>query len=480
MRSRTTALILAAFVVGALVACDASREVGSRDDASPGDPVVVAELNAELRSVLVERSFTGRIEETLETRLGRPLDARLADVGRLLFFDPILSLTRDNSCAGCHGPNVSFNDSGSIAIGVGNNGVVGPGRKGPFNQRRAPTLINAAFYPRLMWDSRFFSVAHDPFRNDLGFVFPEPEGEGLSHLPHLLTAQAFTPVVNRVEMAGSYAGDNGSMRSEIADRVGAVEEYRSRFAEIFDDVAAGEPIRYQHIARALAEFQFTLVRADAPFDRFARGDDDAMTPPQKEGALLFFGRGFCGECHIVRDFGNEMFSDFEPHVLGVPQLVPTETNVVFDGPGQDEDYGLEQVSGRPFDRYKFRTSPIRNAVFQPTFMHNGAYVCLEDAVRHHFEAPERLERYVPEGLDPALGLSAAPTDSLYFRLHGFMRDQPMTVTEEQVEKILDFIRVGLTDPGASPDSLRHLVPESLPSGLSVHEFEWDVPLGGGC
>lgn len=190
------------------------------------DPAVEAALNERLSSILSARDFTGRVEATLEQRLGRPIDPRLAEVGRLLFFDPILSLNGDNSCSGCHGPNVSFNDSRSIAIGVGNNGVVGPGRRGPYNQRWAPSLINAAFYPRLMWDSRFAATSVDPFRNALGFEFPEPEGLSLSHMEHLLGAQAFTPIVNRVEMAGTdFVGDNDAMRAALVERVYGIDEY---------------------------------------------------------------------------------------------------------------------------------------------------------------------------------------------------------------------------------------------------------------
>ena len=80
-----------------------------------------------------------------------------------------------------------------------------------------------------------------------------------------------------------------------------------------------------------------------------------------------------------------MFSDFQDHVIGVPQIAPQVTNNTFDGPGANEDFGREQVTGDPADRYKFRTSPLRNVAVQPTFMHNGAFTSLEDAVRHHLE-----------------------------------------------------------------------------------------------
>jgi cytochrome c peroxidase len=449
----------------------------SRADA-PVDPAVVAELDTNLSRILVQRDFTGRVEETLEERLGRSIDAGLAEVGRLLFFDPILSLTGDNSCSGCHGPNVSFNDSRPIAIGVGNNGIVGPGRRGPYNQRRAPTLLNAAFFPRLMWDSRFSSTSYDPFNNAQGFTFPEPEGRTLSDMEHLLIAQAFTPVVNRVEMAGpDFAGDNDAMRDEVVSRVDAIAEYRRLFGEAFPEVAEGGALRYEHIARALAEFQFTLIRADAPIDRFARGETTAMTVEQKRGALLFFTPDVtppaCAECHKVDAYANQMFSDFEPHVLAVPQIVPGGRNVVYDGPGADEDYGLEQQTQNEADRYKFRTSPIRNAAFQPQFMHNGAYVCLDEAIRHHLDAINLAQTYSADRLDVALDGSLGPVEPMLGRVQELIV-RPISLTEDEFDQVLAFVRDALTDPGAHPDSLLALTPETVPSGLPVHDFETNI------
>jgi len=103
---------------------------------------------------LVERlqrlGFTGNIEATLEQRLGRPVDAARANVGRLLWFDTITGLNNDNTCTGCHSPTRGFGDTQSIAIGIDNNGIVGPDRRRPRNQRRTPMAINTAFYPNLM------------------------------------------------------------------------------------------------------------------------------------------------------------------------------------------------------------------------------------------------------------------------------------------------------------------------------------------
>ena len=161
-----------------------------------------AALDEQLEAVLARHGFTGRIESTLEQRLGRKLDNQLSDLGRLLFFDTVGGLNNDNNCSGCHSPMTGFGDSQSIAIGIDNNGIVGPDRAGPRNQRRTPTVSNTAFYPNLMWNSRFAALSHDPFDNSAGFQFPLPEGLTLSYQPHLLVAQAFIPPTERVEVAG--------------------------------------------------------------------------------------------------------------------------------------------------------------------------------------------------------------------------------------------------------------------------------------
>lgn len=104
-------------------------------------------LDAQLTERLREGGFTGTAESALTLRLGRPIDRRLADIGRLLWFDTVTGLNGDNSCAGCHSPTNGFGDTQSIAIGIENNGVVGPDRTGPRNERRAPMIINSAFSP---------------------------------------------------------------------------------------------------------------------------------------------------------------------------------------------------------------------------------------------------------------------------------------------------------------------------------------------
>jgi cytochrome c peroxidase len=431
-------------------------------------------LDEELQAVLREAGFTGRIESTLEQRLGRRLDLQLADLGRNLWFDTLTGLNNDNACAGCHSPTAGFGDTQSIAIGIDSNQVVGPHRAGPRNMRRAPMVINTVFLPRLMWNSRFEALSGDPFDNSAGLQFPAPEGLTLSGQPHLLTAQAFIPPTERNEVAGfDFVGDNDAIRAEVVNRLNATPAYRKLFAKSFPAVKAGDPITYEMFARAIAEFEFTLTFANAPIDRFARGETDAMTVAEKQGALLFFGAARCSLCHSVSGRSNEMFSDFQEHVLGVPQIAPSLTNAAFDGPGLNEDFGLEQITGNPADRYKFRTSPLRNVAVQPTFMHNGAFTRLDDAIRHHLNVMDSASHYTPASQNLPADLSGplGPMAPVLARLDPTL-STPIILTESQFDQLLAFVRHGLLDPRATPNRLRHLIPHTVPSGRPVLVFEF--------
>jgi cytochrome c peroxidase len=218
----------------------------------------------------------------------------VADIGRLLWFDTVSGLNGDNSCAGCHSPTNGFGDSQPIAIGIDNNGIVGPDRRGPRNMRRAPMVINSAFFPALMWNSRFSALSGDPFDNSAGFLFPDPEGLSLSAEPELLVAQAFIPPTERTEVAGfTFRGDNDAIRAEVARRLDAVPQYRRLFGQVFPEVKAGSPISFEMFARAIAEFEFSLTFANAPIDRYARGSLDGLDDQGRRGAILFFGAAGC-------------------------------------------------------------------------------------------------------------------------------------------------------------------------------------------
>ncbi len=438
-------------------------------------PTPAGDIDRDLTSVLEQQGFTGRIESTLERRLGRPLDRRLANLGRLLWFDTIIGLNDDNTCAGCHSPTNGFGDTQSIAIGIENNGIVGPDRAGPRNQRRSPSAMNVAFYPTLMWNSRFASLSGDPFDNRAGFSFPEPEGTSLSYLPHLLDAQAFIPPTERNEVAGfTFRGDNHEIREEVLRRLNANATYRDLFAASFPQVHAGAPVSFDHFGKALAEFEFTLTRANAPIDRYARGELTAMSEGQKRGALLFFGKAGCVGCHAVAGRSNEMFSDFDQHSIGMPQVCPDVTNAPFDGPHADEDFGLEQVSGRIEDRYLFRTSPLRNLAVQAAFGHNGAFTSIEAVVRQHLDPYTSCREYSTSGLDLDLRHAVGPVEPVLSTVDPLVRS-PASPTDREIGWLVEFLREGLLDPRARYETLRHLIPPAVPSGRAVLVFQAPSP-----
>src|SRR5688572_16628985 len=171
-------------------------------------------LDRQSRHKLAHAGFTGDIERTYKKRLketlGRPIDPKLAEIGRLLWFDNLHSVGRDNTCGGCHSPSNGMGDSQPMAIGVQSNLVVGPHRTGARNQRRSPTVVNTALFPRLMWNNRFEALSGDPFDGSQGFSFPAPEGDSrfspaqnaLHDVRHLLQAQAHIPPTELIEVGG--------------------------------------------------------------------------------------------------------------------------------------------------------------------------------------------------------------------------------------------------------------------------------------
>ena len=510
-------------------------------------------LDIRLAKVLKEAGFTGRVQESLEGRLGRRIDPELANLGRHVFFDNILGLHRDNACAGCHSPASGFGDSQSIAIGTDNNGIVGPDRTGPRNQRRAPFTANTAFYPSMMLNLRFVSRSGDPFDLSLGASVPFSIGGDTVWNPSsacfdatcfdpakmttLLTVQGHFPPTELVEMAGftaenpgdvdpllyhashqvssgafsdtvpgPIAGPNGSppdstdtsysIRQKVLDRFNANAEYVSKFARIYPEARGGH-VTFAMIGAALAEFQISNSFADAPLDRFARGHRHALTEQQQRGALLFFTKGQCLSCHGVAGVSNEMFTDFDNHVAGIPQIAPKgfglreggdplnpddfPGNFAFSGANQDEDFGREEVTGDPVDRYKFRSSPLRNVALQPAFFHNGAFTRLEDALRYHLDTLRLAHSYdaANAGLNADLTVRKGPLDPVLERLDPRIAALgDLELTRREFQDLLAFLRDGLLDPDARSENLCKQIPKAVPSGLKILTFQGCPERGG--
>ena len=171
----------------------------------------------------------------------------------------------------------------------------------------------------------------------------------------------------------------------------AVPGYRRLFGEVYKTLREGAPVDFEMFARAIAEFEFSLTFADAPIDRYARGANGALDSAEKRGALLFFGKAGCAQCHAVSGSSDEMFTDFQEHAIAAPQIVPSSTNNTFDGLDANQDFGREDAAGDPADRYRFRTPSLRNVAVEAAYMHDGAFRTLAAAIRHHLDAIASLK-----------------------------------------------------------------------------------------
>ncbi len=194
--------------------------------------------------------------------------------------------------------------------------------------------------------------------------------------------------------------------------------------------------------------------------------------------LLFFGKAGCVECHAVSGPSNEMFSDFKMHVIGVPQIAPMIGaefgNFPFDGPEQNEDFGLEQITFNPADRYQFRSSPLRNVALQPAFFHNGSLTRLEDAVRHHLDVFASTRNYnaAHAGVAGDLTQEECPIEPALARIDPLLAE-PISLSDEEFEQLVYFVREGLLDKRAQPEHFRKLIPKTVPSGRPTLVFQFD-------
>jgi cytochrome c peroxidase len=438
------------------------------------------------------------------------------ELGRQLFFDSILSGIQQTSCATCHHPAFQFADGRNIARGVycdfvppdrmicrdapprGQRGnVVGPQRTSPLNSRNSPSLINSALFPRQMWNGRFrfideSSIDVNECDPALGFELPDPEDVLLTR--SLPVAQAHIPVTEAVEMSGDYPHPgqpleepeerNPEIRDGLAVGISQIPAYRVLFEEAYPAdrpevslfegdprIATGAPIPYLAIADALGHFQESLIMTDSPWDRYIAGERDALNAAAKRGALLFYEDRRCSSCHL----GN-LFSDFENHNIGVPQVGPGTArrdlgDVRYFGL-TTWDFGQEEVSGRRTDRFKFRTPPLRGVALTPPYMHNGAYATLEAAIRHHVDPRAAYDSYdmsqieldmqLAEGLKPAEPIFEDRRNPVLLGPAPGLRH--IDLTDAEIDDLVEFLKA-LTDPQMKDTA--GMAPARLPSGLPV-------------
>jgi cytochrome c peroxidase len=259
-------------------------------------------------------------EGAAETAVTPEVEAARAELGRLLFYDPILSSDGEVACATCHSEHWGMGDGLPLAIGVGAGPLVGPGRVGGVvGRRNAPTLWNVAARRELFWDGRAPS----------------------------LEEQALLPFENERELALPVE----DALAAIAD----VPEYVELFGAAFEDAPIGE----HTLAAALAAFQRTLVSDHAPYDAYLAGDDGALTATMREG-LQLLSELECDSCHAPPLFQSDRYA---------ARLAIAE-----------DDLGRFEVTGEPADRGAFRVPPLRNARDTGPYFHDGSVATLREAV----------------------------------------------------------------------------------------------------
>ncbi|WP_322789096.1 cytochrome-c peroxidase [Thiohalocapsa halophila] len=409
---------------------------------------------------------------------GAPPPAEVA-LGRLLFFDKLLSGNRNIACATCHHPDAATGDGLALSIGEGGRGPalertpgLGADRVPARVGRNATPLFNvgARSYKRMFHDGRVEVHPQDPAR------FLTPAGSALpGGLRNVLAAQAMFPVLAPLEMAGQ-EGENAIAEAVAAgdfQRAWALltarlqnpaNGYTDYFIDVFPHIDAADDIGFVDAANALAAFQAATWRSDnAPFDSWLRGDRTALSEAEQRGLNLFYGDAGCHRCH-----SGPLLTDHRFHAVGMPQLGQGKGNG-FDGL---DDFGRENVTGDPADRYRFRTPSLRNVMLTGPWGHAGGFDSLRNLLRHHLDPVAGLRHYSPAPLAPARA-DLAGTDLTVMRSHARrdaiarrVEQRPVRLTDGEVADLLAFLGA-LTD--ATLSDAQSLVPGQVPSGLPVRD-----------
>jgi len=254
-------------------------------------------------------------------------------LGQTLFFDPILSGSKTRACATCHNPGLSWGDGLPKAIG----------EKQAALPVRTPTILNVAWGEQLGWDGHFRSleaVAFGPITGPKNMNMPEPQ---------------------------------------LMQRLSAIPGYVDAFNTAF---GAG-PITKQKIELALATYERGIVSTEAPFDRWIKGEQNAISEPAKRGFDLFNGKANCAQCH-----SGWAFTDGSFHDVGV---------------AHGNDIGRGKLFPKSVKlRYAFKTPTLRDAARRAPYMHDGSVATLNAVIdlydRGGIDRSSRADEIKPLGL----------------------------------------------------------------------------------
>ncbi len=241
------------------------------------------------------------------------------ELGKMLYFDPRLSASWLVSCNSCHQVGMGGVDAQETSIGHG-------WAKGP---RNAPTVLNSVFNIAQFWDGR------------------APD----------LKEQAKGPVQAAVEM-------NNKPEKVIAT-LKSMPEYVARFKKAFP--RSKNPVTFENMAKAIADFESTLITPDSPFDKFLRGDKNALSKNAKKGLSLFMDKG-CSACHNGINIGGSMYQPFGVVEKPGAEILPRN------------DKGRFMVTKTPSDEYVYKVPTLRNIALTAPYFHSGKVWDLKQAV----------------------------------------------------------------------------------------------------
>jgi cytochrome c peroxidase len=211
---------------------------------------------------------------------------------------------------------------------------------------------------------------------------------------------------------------------------------------------------FAHAANAIAGFMVDrLTFANTPWDQFLAGRDDALTPAQLDGAKTFLALK-CSICHNGSTFSDEQFHD-----VAVAQIGPG----VGDGASRRDDFGRMRVTGAVDDRYRFRTSPLRNVELTGPYGHDGSITSLRAFVDLYSESDKKLLAYDPLQLEPALRGTALDNAAAILAQRDTLLGG-VVLSPEITDKLMQYMSA-LTDDRAR--NLSRVVPVRVPSGLPV-------------
>lgn len=391
-----------------------------------------------------------------------PVRPALVRLGRALTFDPVLSGNRNIACSTCHLPSFGTGDGRSLSVGEGATDF-GPGRTHPggiFIPRNAPSLFNLAAMRHLFWDGR---VQVDPAGN-----LSTPAGPQLT--PEMrevfefgaISALAMFPVTNREEMRGAPGSnevadlpdaDLTGIWAALMGRLGGIPEYRSMFEAAYPGTPF-EEMTFAHASNAIAGFVVEkLTFVDTPWDRFLAGSNRALSPAQLRGAQTFLALK-CSVCH-----NGATFSDDDFHNVAVAQFGPGQGN----GESLRDDFGRMNVTGDAADRYRFRTTPLRNVELTGPYGHTGAIASLRGFIEHYSESHLKLRAYDGAELEPALRPTLLDNAEEILAHRDTLLDG--VVLSDQIVDELTAYMSALTDDAAR--DLARITPRTVPSGLPV-------------